>query len=93
MEDVAAEMLKQFIAKTGEAHPDLRLDAVATQLVRGIPETRILEVAEQKGAGMIVMGSKGRTGLPHLLLGSKAERVVQRAALPVTIVKAEGEDE
>ncbi|MDJ0943263.1 MAG: universal stress protein [Kiloniellales bacterium] len=92
MEDVAAEMLKQFIEKTGETHPELRLDAVSTQLVRGIPETRILEVAEQEGAGMIVMGSKGRTGLPHLLLGSKAERVVQRAALPVTIVKAEAED-
>ena len=35
------------------------------------------------------MGSRGRTGLQHLLVGSKAERVVQLAPMPVTIVKAE----
>jgi universal stress protein A len=38
---------------------------------------------------MIVMGSQGRTGLAHLLLGSKAERVVRLSPIPVTIVKAE----
>ena len=34
------------------------------------------------------MGSHGRTGLSHLLLGSKAQSVVQLAPMPVTIVKA-----
>ncbi len=86
-------MLGQFIEEIREAHPDLKLDAVATQLVLGIPENRILEVAEKEGADMIVMGSRGRTGLPHLLLGSKAERVAQLAAIPVTIVKAGAKDE
>ena len=93
MEDVASEMMGQFIEKIGEAHTDLKLDAVATQLVLGIPENRILEVAEKEGASMIVMGSRGRTGLPHLLLGSKAEHVAQRAAIPETIVKPGAEDE
>ena len=37
----------------------------------------------------IVIGSQGRTGLPHFLLGSKAERVVRLSPIPVTIVKAE----
>ena len=37
---------------------------------------------------MIVMGSQGRTGLAHVLLGSKAEQVVRLAPIPVTIVKA-----
>jgi nucleotide-binding universal stress UspA family protein len=37
---------------------------------------------------MIVMGSQGRTGLSRFLLGSKAQRVVQLAPVPVTIVKA-----
>ena len=36
---------------------------------------------------MIVMGSQGRTGLEHLLLGSIAERVAQLSSIPVTIVK------
>ncbi len=94
MADVAAEMLSQFIERLGEAHPEsAAFGALKTQLVSGIPETRILEVAEQDGARIIVMGSRGRTGIPHLLLGSKAERVVQRSPIPVTIVKAEAENE
>jgi len=37
--------------------------------------------------GMIVMGSRGLSGLPHLLIGSIAEHVVQRSPVTVTIVK------
>jgi len=37
---------------------------------------------------MIVMGSQGRTGLAHALLGSKAEQVVRLSPIPVTIVKS-----
>jgi nucleotide-binding universal stress UspA family protein len=36
---------------------------------------------------MIIMGSQGRTGLSHLMLGSKAEQVVRLAKIPVMIVK------
>ncbi len=89
LEDVAAEMMDEFLAKVRKEHPKLKaLGDVEPFLVKGIPATRILEVAEARGARMIVMGSRGRTGLPHLLLGSKAERVVQLAPIPVTIVKA-----
>jgi nucleotide-binding universal stress UspA family protein len=56
-------------------------------LVKGLPTTRILEVAESKNAIMIVMGSKGRGGIKRLLLGSVAERVVQLSPLPVTVAK------
>jgi hypothetical protein len=38
--------------------------------------TRILQVAQKQKAGMLVLGSKGAIGLPHLLLGSVAEQVV-----------------
>ena len=40
---------------------------------------------------MVVMGSQGRTGLDHLLLGSKAEQVVRLSPVPVLIVKASAE--
>ena len=53
----------------------------------GIPVTRILETANKIGARMIVMGSQGRTGISHVLLGSKAEQVVHLAGIPVMIVK------
>lgn len=88
MEEIAAEVLDQFIEKFGKAHPELQaLVTLKTRLVSGLPATRIVEVADKIEARMIVVGSRGLTGLPHLLLGSKAERVAQLASRPVTIVK------
>ena len=56
-------------------------------LVIGTPVTRILEIAKKKKASMIILSSHGRTGLSHLLVGSKAERVVQLSPIPVLVVK------
>ena len=82
-------MLKEFLDKWRAKRSDLpALQAARGQMVKGIPATRILEQAKSLNASLIVMGSRGHTGLPHLLLGSKAERVVQLAKIPVTIVKA-----
>ncbi len=54
----------------------------------GYPATVIEEAAEQLEADLIVIGSRGRSGLKHLLLGSIAERVVQKAPCPVLTVKS-----
>jgi nucleotide-binding universal stress UspA family protein len=89
MEDVAADMMEEFMNAMNKKHPDQPAMATAeTSLVVGLPVTRILETAAKVKAGMIVMGSQGRTGLAHVLLGSKAEQVVRLAPVPVTIVKA-----
>jgi nucleotide-binding universal stress UspA family protein len=56
-------------------------------LVKGLPVNRILEIAEKSNSRMIVMGSQGRTGLSHIMLGSKAEQVMRLSPIPVTIVK------
>ena len=94
MEDVAREMLEEFLTGVREKHGNIAaVGKPNLKLVRGIPAPRILEAAEQVKASLIVMGSRGRTGLPHLLLGSKAERVAQMAPMPVTIVKAERGDD
>jgi nucleotide-binding universal stress UspA family protein len=88
MEDVAAEMLDEFIDKAGKKHPGLSaLNNITTLLVVGLPVNRILESAEKVDARMIIMGSQGRTGLAHAMLGSKAEQVVRLAPIPVMIVK------
>lgn len=55
-------------------------------LVGHISET-IVRFAEEKGFDEIVMGTHGRSGLTHLLLGSIASEVVQKSKLPVTLVK------
>ncbi len=90
MEDVAMEMFDEFLGAVKKNHPDLKsLHKVETMLVIGLPVTRILQVAEKIKASMVVMGSQGRTGLEHMLLGSKAEQVVRLCPIPVTIVKSE----
>jgi nucleotide-binding universal stress UspA family protein len=48
----------------------------------------VLAEAEAHGAGMIVMGTHGRTGLRRVLLGSVAESVIRQATVPVVVVHA-----
>ena len=88
MEDIAADLLQEYMQEMQKKYPGLAaLHNAETLLVVGIPVTRILEAAEKVDARMIVMGSQGRTGLAHVLLGSKAEQVVRLAKMPVMIVK------
>ncbi len=51
------------------------------------PAPAILECAKEIDADMIVMGTRGLSGLKHVLMGSVAERVVQRADCPVLTIK------
>lgn len=93
-DEIAREMMVKFLEDVRKKTDLTSAGEKAESLViQGIPATRILEAAEKIGAQIIVMGSRGRTGLPHLLLGSKAERVVQLSPIPVTIVKAEAHDD
>ena len=62
---------------------------VTTQVVEGIsPARAIIQAAKERPAQMIVMGTHGRGGVSHLLLGSVAERVVRTATCPVMTVSA-----
>jgi nucleotide-binding universal stress UspA family protein len=88
MADLAHEMMDAFLKETRTKHPSLSALATAeTKLVTGLPSGRIVEVAQAINAPLIVVGSRGRTGLPHILLGSVAERVVQLAPMPIVVVK------
>jgi nucleotide-binding universal stress UspA family protein len=51
----------------------------------GRTHTEIVDHARKIGAGMIVMGTHGRHGIGHALLGSVAEKVVQNAPCPVLV--------
>ena len=55
-------------------------------LREGAPDEEILAAAAAEGASLIVVGTHGRTGLAHVLLGSVAERVVRAAPCPVLTV-------
>ncbi len=54
---------------------------------QGTPYQVITEEAARLAIDLIVMATHGRTGLPHLLLGSVAERVVRTAQCPVLTVR------
>jgi nucleotide-binding universal stress UspA family protein len=56
----------------------------------GAPERLITELAKSKHADLIAMGTHGRRGLAHLLLGSVAERVVRTAECPVLTAREKG---
>ncbi|MCK6555737.1 universal stress protein [Candidatus Binatia bacterium] len=58
-----------------------------TVVAHGMPAEEIIRVAEQEGVDLVVIATKGRTGLRHLLLGSVAERVVRHAHCPVLVVR------
>jgi universal stress protein A len=55
--------------------------------VFGTPATAIIDYATATGTSLIVMGTHGRTGLAHLLMGSVAEQVVRTAPCPVLTVR------
>ena len=60
----------------------------ARSLLRvGAPFLEIIRAAQSEGADLIVMGTHGRSGLAHVLLGSVAERVVQKAGCAVLTVR------
>lgn len=60
---------------------------VETRLVEGPVASEICDLAAREGFDLIVMGTHGRTGFSHVLLGSVAEKVVRTAACPVLTVR------
>lgn len=73
----------------GDAVPAEFDDVVETrEIVRALTaELGVVHAARRHGADLIVLGTHGRGGLGHVLLGSVAERVVQLAGCPVLTVR------
>ncbi|HXW04205.1 MAG TPA: universal stress protein, partial [Vicinamibacterales bacterium] len=57
-----------------------------TLVVRNSPATGILDAAQSVATGLIVVGTRGRTGLARLALGSVAESVMSHASCSVLVV-------
>jgi nucleotide-binding universal stress UspA family protein len=84
--DEIAEACRERLEKTvGE----LATSGLTVQhkVVSGVPFIEIVRYARDTETDLIVMGTHGRTGLGHLLIGSVAERVVRKASCPVLTVK------
>jgi len=60
---------------------------VETIVVNGVPFNEIINAATEINVDLIVIGTHGRTGLSHVMLGSVAEKVVRKATCPVLTVR------
>ena len=97
--EVAVDLLERVHAEAAR-----RLDAlVADAVARGVdasplassdtPSQAIVAAAEDVDADLVVMGTRGHTGLKHALLGSVAERTLRTAPCSVLAVKVENSGE
>jgi len=59
-----------------------------TMLRSGDPATEILKAIEEINPALVALGTHGRKGVAHLLLGSVAEKVVRSSAAPVLTMHA-----
>jgi nucleotide-binding universal stress UspA family protein len=66
---------------------------VSARVLHGTPERVIVETAASEPFDLIVMGTRGRTGVDRIIAGSIAEQVVRRAVCPVLTVKSPREAE
>lgn len=60
-----------------------------TRIVNGIPSQEVLAAAAAEDTDLIVVGTRGKTGLEHVVLGSTAERIIRTAPCPVLAVRDE----
>ena len=95
---VASPKMLQELAEQADRHllewKELaeRMGAPRVQTAKSVgePSVEIVEFAKETGQDLLVIGTHGRTGLRHALVGSIAERVVRRAGCPVLSVHPEG---
>ncbi len=97
---VASPKMLQELADQADAHLEewkkiasgMGVASVTTAKSIGEPALEIVEFAKGGHFDLLVVGTHGRTGLRHALLGSTAERVVRRAGCPVLTVHPEGRE-
>jgi universal stress protein A len=83
----AEKRVTEFAAKKGASSIP-----VETRVAIGEAVSEICQAAEREHADLIIMGSHGRTGFSHVLLGSVAERVVRHASCPVLVARLPRQD-
>lgn len=91
--EFARERREQVQKLMDQVAEEIRAQGVQPEpvIVEGKAFVQIITVARERGADLIVIGTHGRTGLSHMLMGSVAEKVVRKAACPVLTVRKPGQ--
>ena len=87
---VRRDLDEEALTRLHDLVPDAFRATWQVEVATGHPADTIVRIAQARGADLIVMGTHGRTGLQHVLLGSVAERVVRLASCPVLTVRLTG---
>ena len=89
-QELLVEFLRHAEQRLQRALPTAEREAfrVRTFVNVGDPRKEILDHAAAEHVDLIVMGTHGRTGAAHVLLGSVAEKVVRASSCPVLTVRA-----
>lgn len=88
MEELARTTAGALMKTLVEQLRDQGIAEVHSRVAIGSPAHEIVELAELGHFDLVVMGTHGRTGVAHAVLGSVAEKVVRRAKCPVLTVRA-----
>ncbi len=83
-----AEVLAGIQRRFAERVPMVGRAGTTTSVICGAPASAIVNHARDNAIDLIVMGTHGRHGMAHLLLGSVAERVVRTASCPVLTIRS-----
>lgn len=84
LKDVYENVLSEGLKRTRSRKPNLK---VSTKMVEGRPGDKIVEIAEDDEFDLIVMGSRGLSGLTEFFLGSVTRRVADHCKCPLLIIK------
>ncbi len=87
MQDLADQAERHLEAWRADAERIVGAPRVTSEKSIGQPAAEIVAFAETRGIDLLVLGTHGRTGLEHALMGSVAERVVRKARCPVLSVR------
>ena len=79
-----SDSLKEASQRLASEYPELKVE---TELLEGRPSQAIIDMAENDGFDLIVIGSRGLGGITGWILGSTSRRVVDSCTVPVLLIK------
>ena len=80
-------VVNERLEETKKKAKEMGIQNTITVTRVGTPYAKIIEIAEEEEIDLIVMGTHGRSGIAHFLIGSVTEKVIRTAPCPVLVIR------